>query len=221
MPLLDDLGLAPRSLSPRDQMEEQRTTQSSLAGGTSTTSEDLKDLLRRKTEQKQNAPHFRAMLDSVLKDTSTPSSTPQGAALISAGRSAGAAAAALAGGGATSLGGSTPRSEIIGTRNYQIGRGDPAVRQQAQYIARMMGWDQGQFDAWDALINAESGWRPTAQNPTSTAYGLGQFLDSTWKSYGAKTSDPALQLYYMAQYIRNRYQTPLRALQEHRRKNWY
>ena len=30
------------------------------------------------------------------------------------------------------------------------------------------------------LINAESGWRYTAKNRYSSAYGLGQFLNSTW-----------------------------------------
>lgn len=32
------------------------------------------------------------------------------------------------------------------------------------------------------LINYESGWNPNAQNPNSSASGLGQFLDSTWES---------------------------------------
>jgi hypothetical protein len=110
---------------------------------------------------------------------------------------------------------------IIGKRNYQVGRGDPAIRGMAQQVANFMGWNPEQFSAWDALINAESGWRPTAQNPTSTAYGLGQFLNSTWGPYGAKTSDPNLQLQYMARYIKGRYGDPIKALIEHNRKNWY
>lgn len=31
-----------------------------------------------------------------------------------------------------------------------------------------------------AIIKCESGWDSTAQNPSSTAYGLGQFTDGTW-----------------------------------------
>jgi len=34
----------------------------------------------------------------------------------------------------------------------------------------------------DCLIVNESGWNPKSQNPKSTAYGLGQFLDSTWNN---------------------------------------
>ena len=34
----------------------------------------------------------------------------------------------------------------------------------------------------DCLIIEESHWNPKADNPTSTAYGLGQFLDRTWEN---------------------------------------
>jgi hypothetical protein len=34
----------------------------------------------------------------------------------------------------------------------------------------------------DSIINAESGGNPNAQNPNSSASGLGQFIDSTWLS---------------------------------------
>ena len=32
----------------------------------------------------------------------------------------------------------------------------------------------------EKIIQCESGWDYTAQNPNSTAYGAGQFLDGTW-----------------------------------------
>lgn len=35
-----------------------------------------------------------------------------------------------------------------------------------------------------AIQKAESGGNPTAQNPTSTAGGLFQFIDSSWENYG-------------------------------------
>lgn len=34
----------------------------------------------------------------------------------------------------------------------------------------------------DCLINCESGWNPNSKNASSTAYGLGQFLTSTWNN---------------------------------------
>ena len=44
------------------------------------------------------------------------------------------------------------------------------------------------------LVMSESGFSNTAQNPSSTAFGMFQFLDGTWAGAGvAKTSDPWLQ----------------------------
>lgn len=71
----------------------------------------------------------------------------------------------------------------------------------------------GHFDSLYKLINNESGWNPNAQNPGSSAYGLGQFLDSTWQGVGAqKTSDPQAQVDATLKYIANRYGTPTNAL---------
>lgn len=53
----------------------------------------------------------------------------------------------------------------------------------------------------EAIIACESGWDPNAKNPKSTAYGYGQFLDSTWlyvqKKWGMVLNryDPRDQLY--------------------------
>lgn len=56
------------------------------------------------------------------------------------------------------------------------------------------------------LIDKESDCNPYAQNPYSTAYGIGQFLDSTWASYGCvKNSDPSNQLLCMKKYVYARY----------------
>lgn len=48
----------------------------------------------------------------------------------------------------------------------------------------------GQFACLDKLWNRESHWQPTAKNPSSTAYGIAQLLDSTWSVTGvSKTSN--------------------------------
>lgn len=45
------------------------------------------------------------------------------------------------------------------------------------------------------IARCESHFNPHAQNRSSTAYGIFQFLNSTWKGTGiAKTSDPRLQV---------------------------
>lgn len=65
------------------------------------------------------------------------------------------------------------------------------------------------------LINGESGWDPTAANPTSSAFGLAQFLRSTWRNYLPEvpygTADPFWQLVGAFRYIRDVYGTPDRA----------
>ena len=81
-------------------------------------------------------------------------------------------------------------------------------------VAKRYGWDKG--PNWDALvyvINHEGAWCETAQNPTSSAYGIGQFLDSTWGLVGIqKTSDPYLQAEAIMRYISlARYKNPLNA----------
>jgi hypothetical protein len=50
-----------------------------------------------------------------------------------------------------------------------------------QRVAGQYGWGSGaEWDSLYRVVMRESGFRNTAQNPTSTAYGMGQFLDSTW-----------------------------------------
>ena len=74
-------------------------------------------------------------------------------------------------------------------------------------------WGYGQYNSLHTIIERESGWNNTAQNPSSTAYGLGQFLNSTWGlgSY-EKTSNPQVQILAMVEYVEVRYNTPTKAL---------
>ena len=93
----------------------------------------------------------------------------------------------------------------------------------AQQLANQFGWnDPRQLSDWYQLGMMESGWNNTAQNPTSTAYGIGQFLDSTWGGYGVqKTSDPYQQVLAMARYIQQRYGSPANALAHEYSSHWY
>jgi hypothetical protein len=79
-----------------------------------------------------------------------------------------------------------------------------------------------QFSCLEKLWGKESGWNPNAQNPTSTAYGIPQFLDSTWKSTGiAKTSDGYRQIDAGLIYIENRYGSPCGAWAHSQSTGWY
>lgn len=92
----------------------------------------------------------------------------------------------------------------------------------AQQIAPQFGWNANDLNNWYRLGMQESGWKNTAQNPTSTAFGIGQFLDSTWGGVGiSKTNDPYQQVLAMARYIKNRYGTPTAAEAHELSSHWY
>lgn len=92
----------------------------------------------------------------------------------------------------------------------------------AQQVAPDFGWGPSDMQAWYNLGMKESGWNNNAQNPHSSAYGIGQFLDSTWGGYGVpKTSDAYSQVLAMARYIQSRYGSPSAALAFHNSNNWY
>lgn len=104
-----------------------------------------------------------------------------------------------------------------GNTNVSTAGGGSAAanRRLGQKLAKeMFGWQGAEWNALDQLWGKyESGWRSNAQNPGSTAFGIAQFLDSTWKPYGAKTSNAGLQIKYGLEYIHDRYKDPIHALQ--------
>ncbi|MGY1637306.1 transglycosylase SLT domain-containing protein [Geodermatophilus sp. SYSU D00742] len=85
-----------------------------------------------------------------------------------------------------------------------------------------VGGNRTQFGCLDRLWERESGWNPRAQNPRSTAYGIPQFLDSTWAMTGIrKTSDPYRQIKAGLIYIGKRYGTPCGAWNHSQARGWY
>jgi len=75
---------------------------------------------------------------------------------------------------------------------------------------------------FEKIISKESNWIHTAQNPTSSANGLAQFLDSTWETVNCKkTIDPYKQIDCAILYIEGRYDTPRQAWQFHLVNNYY
>lgn len=91
--------------------------------------------------------------------------------------------------------------------------------------ATKYGWGTGsEWTALQRLVGNESGLNPIAQNPTSSAFGLFQFLDSTWGLVGCtKTADPAEQSRCGMLYIAQTYTTPSNALSKWlaRSPHWY
>jgi hypothetical protein len=91
-----------------------------------------------------------------------------------------------------------------------------------EYALAQLGGNASEFSCLENLWGKESGWNPDAQNPTSTAYGIPQFLDSTWAGTGvAKTSDGYRQIDAGLIYINNRYGSPCAAWGHSQANNWY
>jgi hypothetical protein len=79
-----------------------------------------------------------------------------------------------------------------------------------------------EFSCLENLWGKESGWNPNAQNPSSTAYGIAQFLDSTWSGTGiAKTSDGYRQIDAGLIYIEKAYGSPCAAWGKSQSSGWY
>jgi hypothetical protein len=99
---------------------------------------------------------------------------------------------------------------------------DPAADAYRAYARTQLHSTSEQFDCLDNLWSSESGWRPTAQNPDSTAYGIAQFLDQTWGLMAVgKTSDPYTQIDVGLLYLDKRYATPCDAWDFWLANHWY
>lgn len=85
------------------------------------------------------------------------------------------------------------------------------------------GWGADQFSCLDKLWTKESGWSWSADNPTSSAYGIPQSLPgSKMASHGADwQTDPRVQIAWGLDYIAASYGTPCRAWSHSQSVNWY
>ena len=82
----------------------------------------------------------------------------------------------------------------------------------AEALAFLTVYSQGHsLKEWGCLRNLwqkESHFNPKAKNKHSGAYGIAQFMPSTWGNYKVeKTSEASLQIKYGLRYIQKRYST--------------
>lgn len=84
-------------------------------------------------------------------------------------------------------------------------------------------WPASQWPALNSLWTKESGWRTTARNPSSGAYGIPQSLPaSKMASAGSDwRTNPATQIKWGLGYISQRYGNPIAAWRHSQRTNWY
>lgn len=78
-------------------------------------------------------------------------------------------------------------------------------------------WGKKEIKAFMTIIYRESRWIPNQTNATTGAYGLGQIIGSKRYTKGM----PYKQITAAVKYIANRYGTPTKALQHHRKHGWY
>ncbi len=91
-------------------------------------------------------------------------------------------------------------------------------------LALQSGLNEDEWACLDTLWGVrESGWNSTVLNKGgSGAFGIAQFLDSTWKGTGyQKSPDPVIQIKAGLVYIKNRYQDSCNALKHSLALNWY
>jgi len=99
----------------------------------------------------------------------------------------------------------------------------PLIQVDAKAVAREL-LTSKQFRCFSQLMGKESAWNPKAKNPVSTAQGVGQLLDGTYKNLGMKHSEAAVpQVVAALAYIGRKYGSggPCAAWAHFKKKNWY
>lgn len=99
----------------------------------------------------------------------------------------------------------------------------PLMTVDAKEIAREL-LTERHYKCFNALLTKESHWNPKAKNPTSTASGVGQLLEGTYKNLGMKHSKAQVaQTVAALAYIGRRYGSagPCGAWRHWKKNNWY
>ncbi|WP_285725690.1 transglycosylase [Psychromicrobium xiongbiense] len=171
----------------------------------------------------QVAPLSAAVLEpasSVQSSVSLPVSVPKGISLSFSGAQVASTPAPAAG--------STSADKTTGTTTSSSSDiqaiNDPAAAQ--AYAASQLaaaGWGADQMGCLTSLWNRESGWRTTAENPSSLAYGIAQSLPAEkMASAGADyRTNYKTQINWGFSYIKGRYGSPCGAWGHSQATGWY
>ena len=92
-----------------------------------------------------------------------------------------------------------------------------------QIMVNKYGWGPDEFSCYDNIIMRESRWIVSADNPTSSAFGIPQALPSKrMAAFGADwRTNPVTQIRWGLDYVDDRYGTPCRAWSFKRGHGWY
>ena len=97
-----------------------------------------------------------------------------------------------------------------------------SLQETAQSLLNQFGWGS-EWSAFNSLETREAGWNMSAQNPSSGAYGLAQFINgpSEYAQYGGDVNTGYGQLLAMMEYIGQRYGDPNGAWGHEESFGWY
>jgi hypothetical protein len=108
---------------------------------------------------------------------------------------------------------------------FYVSKGEVLTEQRFESITRKalgMSFDRSTFRGMLSIANRESGRFTREQNKRSSAFGLYQFLNSTWKDTGIKKTDcPVCQTLAMLKYVQKRYGSVQAALHYHKIHGYY
>ena len=115
------------------------------------------------------------------------------------------------------------RQALAAKKQALVANAQKDPRAAARALLGDYGFDDGQWSCLDNLWNGESGWRFTAENSSSGAYGIPQSLPgSKMGSVGADwRTNPATQIRWGLGYIAASYGGPCAAWRHSQSHNWY
>lgn len=105
------------------------------------------------------------------------------------------------------------------SREEDLSDADP--RDIARALLPEFGFDSSQFGCLDSLYVSESNWRVTADNPTSSAYGIPQALTQLHDLPAGYMTSAEVQIRWGLGYIRDTYGTPCNAWSFKAGNGWY
>ncbi|WP_426241724.1 lytic transglycosylase domain-containing protein [Nocardioides sp. LHG3406-4] len=107
----------------------------------------------------------------------------------------------------------------VTTRTEDLSDADP--RDIGRALLAEYGFDDSQFSCLDSLYVSESNWRVTADNPSSSAYGIPQALTATHDLPPDYMTSAESQIRWGLDYIASRYGTPCNAWGFKQGNGWY
>ncbi|MFG1911788.1 hypothetical protein [Kribbella sp. NPDC048928] len=114
-------------------------------------------------------------------------------------------------------------SEERASRDAERKKYEGTPKEVAMNLLPDHGWSQSQFSCLEKLWTKESHWKVSADNPTSTAYGIPQALPGNrMAAYGSDwRTNPVVQIKWGLDYIEATYGSPCKAWSHSQAKGWY